>query len=177
MCIWFVGEGEERTDRRTPHTHTHNIHSHRQHIQHTIKSNTNPPNKNKQAIPPFARTTLLPLFGPHATQRLVRAALDIRADTGGGVFFHNNNNSSSGAGAGGGGGGLDEGVMGAAAVVRPLRDAVMQALASLPGDEGASGLGEEEGEGEGELRPPRIRLEFVGPVAGAGGWWASLGGE
>ena len=38
-------------------------------------------------------------------------------------------------------------------------------------------MGEEEGEGEGELRPPRIRLEFVGPVAGAGGWWASLGGE
>lgn len=105
----------------------------------------------------------------------MRAALDIRADTG--------TYNSAGLGPGGGGGG--GGAAGAtadgadAAVVRPLRDAVLQALASLPEMGGVEVEQEgEERDGDGaELRPPRIELEFAGPVTGAAGWWASLGGQ
>lgn len=112
------------------------------------------------------------------TQRLVHASLNIRIDTGYyGNGFSSSSSASMDASSGGGGNGH----------TRPLREAVLQALISLPESEGARDDEEEDdGDGELSLKPPVIALDFAMPASGssgAGGWgggyggWAGVGGE
>ena len=153
-----------------------------QHTHHQPTHTKTHTHKN-QAIPPFARGTLCPLFGPLATQRLARAALNARADTGyhAPLFSQQQQQQQQQQQDGG-----EDAAAAAAARNRPLREAVLQALLSLPPppptDADADlGQGEEEEEGEGELRPPRLVLDFgpsavSGGAAGVGAWVAGLGG-